>query len=298
MYQGIRKRKEGIQRPLLAVMVFILVLLLVRMLNLGLWWHSNRLEIQHKAVLSNTQYTFLGFSSEAKAKKELDKMRNLGKSASVAVSYYDVFTPIGFAVFNRGQNTEMIDMGRLILYTCPGESSARMFFHGAISQNCSGMESEKYYEPFLLRRWFRLASSKLTGRKSQGPPPSFVLKPLANSHYLKVPYLIYFYLPFVLLILLTLHFGGGMLTGFFYFVEVFFLFDYRQVLAEVPFSWVKSITGGEFGLGAATVVSVAVAVLALLLFAAGLYQWKTLREHPVARLWVLFFVLLPLVLRF
>jgi hypothetical protein len=298
MYQGIKKRKTGIQKPLLAVLVFILVLLVIRILNLGLWWLTNRLEIQNNAVLSNTQYTFIGFSSEAGAKKELEKIRDFGKGDSVAVSYFDVFTPIGIMVHNRQQGTEMIDMGRLLLYTCPGSSSTKFFFHGAITQDCGGKVSEKYYEPYLAQRPIRLAANKLRASSAGGPALSFIQKPVAKSEYLRVPYLIYFYFPLVLIILLSLHFGGGMLTGFFYFVELFFLFDYRQVLAEVPFAWVKSITGGEFGMSAATIVAVVVAALALILFASGLYRWKTLREHPAARLWVLFFLLLPLVLRF
>ena len=298
MYQGIKKRKTGIQKPLLAVLVFILVLLTIRILNLGLWWLTNRLEIEHNTGLSNTQYTFVGFSSEAGAKRELEKLRDFGKGDSVAVSYFDVFTPIGFMVHNRKQGAEMIDMGRLLLYTCPGSSATKFWFHGAVTQDCAGKVSEKYYEPFLAQQLIRLGADKLRDSTASGPALSFVQKPVAKSEYLRVPYLIYFYFPLVLLILLSLHFGGGMLTGFFYFVELFFLFDYRQVLAEAPFAWVKSITGGEFGMSAATIVAVVVAVSALILFVSGLYRWKTLREHPVARLWVLFFLLLPLVLRF
>ncbi len=297
MYQGLQKRKIGVQRPLLAVSVFIVVLLAVRILNLGLWWHTNRLELQNKAILSNTQYTFLGFSSRARATEELEKVGSFGTSATIAVAYYDLFTPIGFVVLNRQENSEMVDMGRLILHTCPGPSSTQLYFHGAIIQNCSGKISEKYYEQFLLQRLLKIVSSKITKPNVEGKALSFIQKPLAGSNYLRLPYLIYFYVPLVFLILLTLNFGPGMLTGFFYFVEVFFLFDYRQVLAEVPFSWVKSLTGGEFGLSASMVTAVVVAVLALFLFTAGLFNWRSLRERPIARLWVLFFLLLPFIIR-
>ncbi len=286
--QSVHRKKVQLRRPLLTLVGLVAVLAMLRILNLGFCWHMNRLELQNKPVLSGIQYSFLGFSSEAKAKEELEKTGGFGKNTLTVISYYDLSTPIGSIIENRRETPGMVDLGRFIVYSCPGRSVTKLFPYGLLVQECSGKYYEKQYERFLLQRVLPARSGSL----------SFIEKPVSASPYLRWPHLLYFYAPLIMLLILTLRFGAGMLTGFIYFVEVFFLFDYYQALVDVPLFWVKNLTGGEFDAGGATMIAVGIAVFALLLCTAGLIQWKSLREYPSAKWWILFFFLLPFALRF
>jgi hypothetical protein len=131
-----------------------------------------------------------------------------------------------------------------------------------------------------------------------GKDISFIMKTMEKTGYLDIPYLIYFYLPLVLIFVFSSFYSRAVFTSFFFYTGLFLLFDFKTVLFRVPFSWltqlfnIKDTTPVE-GIGA-----VMVAVLFTLLGIYGLFNWKNRRDIFKEKLIVLFFILLPIFLRF
>jgi hypothetical protein len=121
---------------------------------------------------------------------------------------------------------------------------------------------------------------------------------MEKSEYLDIPYLVYFYLPLVLILVFSSFYSRAVFTSFFYYAGLFLLFDFKAVLFRVPFSWLTQLfnikdTSLVEGVGA-----VVVTVLFTLLGFFGLFNWKNRRDIFKEKLMVFFFLLLPLFLRF
>ncbi len=120
-----------------------------------------------------------------------------------------------------------------------------------------------------------------------------MVKEREESLYLKTPYLIYFFLPLLLILAAIAGSGAVMASAFFYYVEMFFLFDYQVLFAAIPLGWafrVLNIEISDFRL------KLAAALLASVFLAGsvfGLWHWRQREISSWQRRLVLFFVLLP-----
>lgn len=286
------RRRDGWTNVMIFSLLLLLALALVRFGNLTLMWHMNRLELQNKPV-SDGDYHYLGLSGDRKAAGELSKQAGLNRQPVTVVAYYTMARPAKFLIHNR-DSARMLDLGRLVVYACSGGSEVTLYPTGMIRQECQDREYACYFEAPLLAKVIQAVAGSDSGVNK----PSFILKSLAQTGYLKIPYLLYFYVPLVLIVLLTLRFGPGFLIAAFYYVEIFLLFDFRQVMVEVPFSWVLKGVGLEFGEGLAWGMAAGWTALAVAAAVAGIFGWRQLKAEKWG-VWFLFLILLlPLVLRF
>ncbi len=129
-------------------------------------------------------------------------------------------------------------------------------------------------------------------------PGSFVVKPAPGSPSLKVPYLVYFYLPLAVIVILIATSGAAMAAAFFYYAGMFFLFDFQKLFVTVPLAWLFNALGVELSDPWVKVLAAALALFFLAAAVYGLWRWKN-REMPAGSKWIVwFFILLPLFLFF
>lgn len=286
------RRRDVWTNVIIFSLLLLLALALVRFGNLTLLWHMTRLELQHKPV-SDGDYRYLGFSGDRKAVEELSKQIDLNRQPVTVVAYYTMARPAKFLIHNRG-SARMLDLGRLVVYACSGGSAVTLYPTGLIRQECQDREYAGYFEAPLLTKVIQAVAGKDSGVNK----PSFILKSMAQTGYLKIPYLLYFYVPLVLIVLFTLRFGPGFLIASFYYVEIFLLFDFRQVMVEVPFSWVLKGLGLEFSEGLAWGIAAGWTALAVAATVAGIFWWRQLKTEKWGIWFIFLLFLLPLVLRF
>jgi hypothetical protein len=161
---------------------------------------------------------------------------------------------------------------------------------GATQVSCSG-----FGDAIIGRAWHGFLSSKIANSGKKGPPSpgSFVVKAQEQSPYLKIPYLIYFFLPLLLILVAIASTGEVMASAFFYYVEMFFLFDYKKLFAAIPLGWAfraLNIEISDFRLKLAAVL-LALFFLACTVF--GLWHWKKREITNWQKRIILFFILLP-----
>jgi hypothetical protein len=160
--------------------------------------------------------------------------------------------------------------------------------------------AKNYGGSILGRIWARfLGRKKAAGENEKGQIyGSFAVKQQEESRYLKIPYLVYFYLPLAVIILLIATSEAAMAAAFFYYAGMFFLFDSQKLFVSVPFAWVFKALGIELSDPWIIVVSGSIAIFFLGCAVLGLWQWKN-REMPPSGKWIVwFFILLPLFLFF
>lgn len=276
--------------------IFILLLLtalgLIRFGHLTMTWHMTRLELQKKPI-SDGEYRYIGLADDRKAAEELENLSIFGRHSIGIVAYYNLAQPAKFMIHNRAA-AKMVDLGRMVIYACQGNSAVVFYASGLVSQKCPDGESAAYYEIPLLSPFIQV----ITGRRADKPGPSFILKSLAQTGFLKIPYLLYFYVPLAVIVLLTMRFGLGFLMACFYYVEIFLLFDFRQALVEVPFSWALRGIGLQLTDGWAWGIAAGLMVLAVAGTVLGAANWRQFKSDKWG-IWCLFLVLLlPLALRF
>jgi hypothetical protein len=270
----------------------LLILAAVRFANLALLWHATKQELQNKNTLGSVDYTFLGFSSEAKAAQELKRRADFRGQPLSIVCFYNYAYPARFLAHNRAA-AAMVDLGRVIIQVCPGESAVTLYASGWLTQQCEEERRGSIEEPLL-----RSLLDQIAGHSPGAREFSFLSRPPSRSDYLKIPYLFYFFAPLVLIVLLSLRFGPGFLIAALYYVELFLLFDFKEVLVAVPFSWLLSQFNLEITDPLAWGLAAVLVCLAVAASVAGLYHYKQLRDQPWGKWLILFILLLPLALRF
>ena len=143
---------------------------------------------------------------------------------------------------------------------------------------------------------FWLKKSGTRGGNTAPLPGSFVVKAPETSRYLKIPYLIYFFLPLLLLAAAIIHFGPVMLAGCIYYVEMFFLFDYQNLFVNVPFGWLFKLVNFENSEVFTRFFAAALAIVFLAATVLGFWHWKKREVSVWQKRILLIFLLLPLAL--
>lgn len=300
--------KAGLKTNNFLLVTGIVVLLaLVRLLNPLLWWFTTKQELSSNSVVKNVAYTFIDFSSQEDAEQKMtdtllktDADRHSTSTRGVAakiqvVAYFNFMHPAGFVVHNPNDaGVTPVDLGRVIVMADAGRSYYLFSLDGTVSKVQGNMQSgpsatARIERPPLL---MMLAPSK----KKSGV--SFTFKDPEKSFSLKLPYLLYFLLPLLLILLFASMYSRAMYTAFFYFPLLFLLFDFRLYFFRVPFYW---LTSGMSDSLINTLESTVPPILAILMLAAGIYgmmQWKTRRDNFKEAMLVFLLLLLPIILRF
>lgn len=295
------KRKPRRYSPILTLALFLIALLLVaHFLNLFLHWTVTRLELAQGPVFMSPEYTMLGFALFKR--DEIDAVgyfRNSSQSTRV-FGYFDFFHPLVFSVWNKNDQA-FVDLGPVIV-ALPAGFSRITFFPAALFF----LEHEKRVALRSFNAspggalWRKMLNKTLvaSGPAAESLPVSFVVKELEKTRFLKIPYLVYFYLPLLIIALSAFLYGWGQLTALFYFAGLFFLFDFRKVLVTVPFDWLFNLLRWEPGAGVIELIGAVIAVLFVLAAAFGLWHLKKEEQTIRGKRVILFFVLLPLFLFF
>jgi len=299
LYEKHKPRRTG--SSIISILALIALLLVIHFLNLFLQWTVVRLELARAPVFMSPEYTMLGFSVFNRDEiAAVGYFRNSSQPTRV-FGYFDFFHPAIFSVWNKNEQA-FVDLGPVVV-ALPAGFSRITFFpaalfsleheKGTLLKNFNGSPGGALWQGILARI---LTAAGPVSRKPL--PISFVVKEFEKSRYLKIPYLIYFYLPLLIIILSGIAYGPVAFAALFYYAEIFFLFDFRKTLVTVPFDWLFNLLKWEPGVGIVELVGAVVAVLFVLGAAYGLWHLKKESQPVRGKRIILFCILLPLFLFF
>ena len=296
-----RRKPRRSRATIFFFLLLVAFLVALHFLNLFLQWTVIRLELAQGPTFMSPEYTFLGFSLfNQKEIAAVGYFKNSIKPARV-FGFFDFFHPAVFAVWNKN-DMAFIDLGPVVLAVPDGFSLIAFFSVSAFLLEHENKAVLKYFGASPGGSlWHGFLENNLSKSKSASQKPlavSFVVKELEKSRYLKIPYLIYFYLPLLLIILSAIRFGPVLFMAFLYYVEVFFLFDFRKILVTVPFDWLFRLFNWELSAGLVELVGAVMLIIFVLCAAFGLWQWKKSSMPGWGKRIILFFILLPFFLFF
>lgn len=315
MYDASQYKEKAPLGKILLVIGFVLVLLLaIRFLNLSLWWNVTRLELTHdhdpltKARVGD--YSFMGLSGYEAARKKLMNSVTLQRVREVTVtSYFDLLHPAIFLIHSRSSKP-YVNLGRMSVY--PDKGFTTLFFHPTEILETRRQKTGRYaiyfgssLFPALYKKLAGYISSNGIGEgaKDKGEGISFIVKPIEETEYLKIPYYIYFYLSLLAILILSAHYGSIFYISFFYYLGLFLLFDFKKALFTIPFQWLINLLGVNISQTLAAVISAGIVTLFVIGGFIGIFN--SCRRDQVGynlTVWgkglIFLFLLLPLSLRF
>ena len=300
LYQG-KKTRSVLLRISAFLPLLLVFLLLIHFLNLFLQWTVIRREIELGPAFRAPEYTFIGFSPLNQEKiAAVQLLRNASPQGRI-FGFFDFFHPAVFLVWNNSQEEDFVDLGALVLSVPPGASRVTFFPGQVFSLQQDNKTAVKYFGDAMVgRTWVDFLAKKVgKGKGIQAQlPGSFVVKSLETSRHLKIPYLIYFFLPLLLICAGIIHSGPVMLAAFFYYVEMFFLFDCQNLFVAIPFGRVFKSMNFEISAASGKFFAAALAIVFLFCAILGFWHWHKREISVWQKRTVLFFVLLPLILFF
>jgi hypothetical protein len=276
--------------------VLLALLVCIRFANLGVRWITNTAELTSNPLSESVDYTFLGFSSQKAAEEKCPEIKGKrGKDTNAsAAAYFDLLHPAKFVVRNNNKKSNVsVDLGRVLVMAEPGLSTFTYTLSGMIEKERDGNKVQVALENPMLSDLY-----------SPTPPEpgtifmSFVEKTPENANFLHVPYMIYFFLPLVLIIVYTIYSSKAVLTAFFYYPGLFLLFDYKEAFVNGPFCWLFKPLNFNFTDPRIPLFAVGLVAIFFLLGVFGLLNWKKQEDRYKERLIIFTFLLLPLFLRF
>jgi hypothetical protein len=285
--------------PWAPLLLLPLALIIAYFLNLHLQWTAIRQELAHGPAFRSPEYTFLG--NWLFNKKEIAAARMLPNAApgGRVFGFYDLVHPAIFLVWNNGPGDDFFDLGP-VMVALPAGFSRVVFLPGSVFYilHEGGITVRYFGDAIVGRPWYASWRRQLAGKgKPLGPQAgSFVVKSPAGSPYLRIPYLVYFFLPLVLIAAAVGISGTAMMTALFYYVEMFFLFDHQNLLAAVPISWLAGLLNIDWPGLPARFIAVLLTIVFLFCSAFGLWHWRKREVSAWQRWGVLFFILLPFLL--
>ncbi|MGD2084877.1 MAG: hypothetical protein PVH61_01715 [Candidatus Aminicenantes bacterium] len=293
IYDEKQFKRVGLRVNLFYLFAILIILLVVfRFINLTMWWFTTHLELTNKPSDKQIKYTSLHLATHERAKEKCLELSQRSPAANViVVSYFNLLHPGIFLVLNKAKHS-MVDLGRIVIPLGPGLFTFRIHLTDRIEKQWGQTVKRTRFATSILLSFF------IKEEPAAGKDISFILKSIEKTEYLDIPYLIYFYLPLVLILIFSSFYSRAVFTSFFFYTGLFLLFDFKTVLFRVPFGWLTQL----FNIQDTTAVdgggAVVVAVLFTMLGFYGLFNWKNRRDIFKEKLIVLFFLLLPIFLRF
>jgi len=299
LYQ--EKKPRPARFPGAFIILLLILLLLIHFLNLFLQWTVIKKELAAGPAFQTPEYTFIGFSPFNQKKiAAVQLLRNSAPSGRIFAFFNCLHSAI-FMIWNNKQKEDFIDLGPVVMAVPPGASRVT-FFPGSVFLLRQGRKTAvKYFGDAIVgQAWHGFLAKKIRERGGNAAPltGSFVVKAPEASRYLKTPYLIYFFLPLLLIAATIIRFGPVMLAGCIYYVEMFFLFDYQNLFVNVPFGWIFKLVNFENSEAATRFFAAALAIVFLAATILGFWHWQKRQVSPWQKRIILFFILLPFFLFF
>jgi len=271
-------------------------LLVVRTVNVGFLWYLQSREIKSQSFFVSDTYQFLGPSTGAAAREKLALHPPSPRHPTAVVSYFNLVHSAIFLIDHRGERT-FLELGRLAVYIQPGLSWVYIHPEDIVEVHRQAAVQTKYFGQAPLAMVFEGLARLFANGDTPGTGISYVEKPLEDSRFLRWSYFCYFFLPLIFIVWFSSMVGPGFHVSFFFYVGLFFLFDFKRVLVTVPFFWLFDFFGGAPSPAVVLVFSMSLLLIFFTLFVRGLLRWKSMEPDTWARPMVLFFILLPLFLR-
>lgn len=301
--------KEPVTKILLVGVAVIILLVAFHFINQIILWNTSKLEITTNALTRDRlgNYKFLGLSNRTDARKELETAVGLQIRSFTVISYFDFFHPAVFLIHSRTRNA-VINTG--IMMTYPPKGFTDIVFHPTEILESTHEETGSqavYYGSSLFPGIYHAVAGSIAGSGiGEGTPHrglSYILNQMEDSNYLKITYYAYFYLPLLTILILAAYYGRVFYIAFFYYVGLFLLFDFKRVLFTIPFSWLIDIFGIDISPSAAAIGSAVLVTLFVIGGFTGIFtNRKKVSTEQVLTPWgkglILFYILLPLALRF
>lgn len=303
------KEKKPVLKALLTAGAVILMLAAFHIINHTIQWNISKLEISTNELTKERlgYYTFLGLSNYETARTKLETAIGLQIKPFTVVSYFDLFHPAVFLIHSRSANA-VVFTGLMMTY--PGKGFIDIYFHSAeiveTRKKDRGTQAFYYGNALFPNLYHKLAASLADSGIGEAPRRSglsFILTQIEDSQYLKITYYAYFYLPLLIILILTAYYGKVFNMAFFYYAGLFLLFDFKRVLFTVPFSWLIDILHLELSSSTETIAAAVITSIFVIVAFTGMFskKKKTGKEQALT-VWgkglIFFFILLPLGLRF
>ncbi|HEX7502937.1 MAG TPA: hypothetical protein VF451_05920 [Acidobacteriota bacterium] len=276
--------------------LLLVLLLLIHFFNLFLQWTVIRQELAHGPAFRSPEYTFLGFSLFNQKKIAAVRLLPNAAPAGRVFGFFDLVHPADFLIWNNGPGEDFFDLGPVIIAVPAGASRVTFFPGSVFLLQQGGRKTARYFGDAIVgRAWYGFLSRKIANgeKKVTGAAGSFVVKERQQSLYLKTPYLIYFFLPLLLILIAIGSSGAVMASAFLYYIEMFFLFDYQELFAAIPLGWAFRVLNIEISDFRLKLVSALLALFFLACAVYGLWHWKRREISSWQMRIVLLFLLLP-----
>jgi hypothetical protein len=293
------QRPPKIRNKMRFLAAVLAALLAVHFLNIFLHWTVIRKELAQAPVFNSPEYTFFGFA--AFNRERISTVRYFKNSSQPArvFAYFDSWHPAVFAVWNKEDMT-FVDLGPVIVSLPSGFSRVSLFPGPGFSiEHENKMALKSHSASYGGAWWYRLLAEKLRTSKSnlgELRNVSFVVKELEDTRFCKIPYMAYFYLPLLVIVFLAVRHGAAFLTAMFYYVGMFFLFDFRAMFVAVPFDWLFKLLKWEVDAGLVEAAAIGLFTIFAGCAVFGLWHWRRSRLTGAHKGIILFFSLLPLFL--
>lgn len=280
-------------------LILVLLLIVVRFVNLLSLYFVNHLEIGEQ---EHAQYVPIGFAGKEKAIEKLNGLvqETGGIDMVQAVSAFDVTHSFAYYIYNP-KVPRFVNLGVLGIRLNPGISTVAFSPVEMITFSDSyGRTLYRYRGISMIAPLMQKYEKRLQDKVGGTGEFSFMIKSLENSRYLFIPYLVYFFLPLVIIILAAGLSDISLMRALFYYIPLFLLFDYKRMFVLLPFGWLFRLFG--LSVNDTVVKVIAYILLALFVFVAvkGLFYKHVEKSHYAEsrHRFLFFFLLLPFLLRF
>lgn len=298
---------QKIKKRTIIFLLFLLIFIVIRFLDFSLLWHfmspyffnnffegakisysddnnPNRQLID--AFYKNIVFKEIGFSlSRNEAAKELAKLKKIRDKQIVIVSYYDIFHPLVYLIYNKGDDVYLSDQ------------------HFTIDSIHKGLSKITFYKEEY--RWVTYNNKKdfrmilILGNSCMYLSGMSIVHVDGSTEFSDLVLSLYFYIPYLAIFLLLFFLDSSIFLALFCYIEMFLFFGPPGYFIEKSNSFFYSLFKIE-SLG--LYIGYLQVLVLIILFVYGIYysikNKKIFKTKKIEKYVIIFFIMLPFLLRF
>lgn len=276
-------------------LMIILALFVIRTGNIIFTYHINKKQLTRLPII-NAQNSFIGLSGSRGAREELERLAFSNRTSATILCYYNLLQPAIFLISQKG-SPQFQEFGPVAVYIPAGHSKVSLLGQHYFNFSHQKQRSMVYTGRAPLSPFFREIAENVNLGKPQSV--SYAMKPLSQYPSLRIPYMIYFFLPVLLILFLRTTYSPAIYICFAYYIMAFLLFNPTDFFFTGPFHWVFSMLKLELPPHSIRlIIAIFLALSAGVATFIGLMNWKKSVPDSWERTYILFFILIPLALVF